>query len=60
MTPKTTEVNRGNTSFINVATNHLFAQATEHMQMLAKASIKKLGNRAIALMMSEYRQLNEG
>ena len=31
ITPKTTEVNRGNTSFINVATNYLFAQATEHV-----------------------------
>ena len=55
MTPKITEVNRGNTSFMNVATNYLFIQATEHVQMLAKASIKKFGDKAIASMMSEYR-----
>ena len=60
MTPKVIELDRGNTSFMSVATNYLFAQATEHAQMPAKAGIKKFGNRAIASIMSEYRQLNKG
>ena len=55
MTPKTTEVYRGNTSFMNVATNYLFAQATEYVQISAKAGIKKFGDKAIASMISEYR-----
>ena len=33
---------RGNTSFMNVAANFLFAHVNEHAQMSAKAGIKKL------------------
>ena len=52
--------NRGKKSYMNVAANYLFAQVTEHAQMSAKAGIKKFGDRAVAAMLNEYKQLNEG
>ena len=51
---------RGDKSFMSVAANYLFAQVTEHAQMSAKAGIKKFGDRAVAAMLSEYKQLNTG
>ena len=51
---------RGEKSFMSVAANYLFTQVTEHAQMSAKAGIKKFGDQAVAAMLSEYKQLNEG
>lgn len=51
---------RGEKSFMSVAANYLFVQVTEHAQMSAKAGIKRFGDRAVAAMLSEYKQLNEG
>ena len=51
---------RGGKSFMSVAANVLFVQVNEHAQMSAKAGIKKFGDRAIAAMLSEYKQLNTG
>ena len=45
-------------SFMNVAANYLFAQATDHTQMPARAGIKKFGAKAISAMLNEYKQLN--
>ena len=45
---------------MSVATNVLFTQVLEHAQMSAKADIKRFGDRALAAMISEYEQLNEG
>ena len=47
-------------SFMNVATNYLFDQATDHTQMSARAGIKKFGAKAISAMLNEYKQLNTG
>ena len=51
---------RGGKSYMSVAANYLFAQVNEHTQMSAKAGIKKFGDKAIAAMLSEYKQLNTG
>ena len=51
---------RGDKSFVSVASHYLFMQVTEHAQMSAKAGIKKFGDRAIAAIISEYKQLNSG
>ena len=51
---------RGGRSFMSVAANYLFTQVNEHSQMSAKAGIKKFGDRAVAAMFSEYKQLNNG
>ena len=51
---------RGDKSFMSVAANYLFAQVNEHAQMSAKAGIKKFGDKAVAAMLSEYKQLNTG
>ena len=51
---------RGDKSFMSVATNYLFTQVNEHAQMSAKAGIKKFGDKAVAAMLSEYKQLNTG
>ena len=45
-------------SFMNVAANYLFAQATDHTQISARAGIKKFGAKAISAMLNEYKQLN--
>jgi hypothetical protein len=47
-------------SFMSLATDVLFAQVGEFSQMTAKAGIKKFGEKAIAAMLQEFRQLNEG
>ena len=60
MSPNEHPLYRGNTSFMNVEANYLFVQVTEHAQMSAKAGIKKFGDRAVAVMLSKYRQLNAG
>ena len=60
MTEEEHPLYRNNKSFMNVAANYLFAQVTEHSQMSAKAGIKRFGDRAVAAMLSEYRQLNKG
>ena len=51
---------REDKSFMSVAANYLFTQVTKHAQMSAKAGIKKFGDRAVAAMLSEYKQLNSG
>ena len=51
---------RGDKSFMSVAANVLFTQVLEHAQMSAKAGIKRFGDRALAAMISEYKQLNTG
>ena len=51
---------RGNKSFMSVAANVLFTQVNEHAQMSYKAGVKRFGDRALAAMISEYEQLNEG
>ena len=51
---------RGYKSYMGVAANYLFTQVNEHAQMSAKAGIKKFGDRAVAAMLSEYKQLNTG
>ena len=51
---------RGDKSFMSVAANYLFTQVNEHAQMSAKSGIKKFGDRAVAAMLSEYKQLNTG
>ena len=45
---------------MSVASNYLFSQVNEHTQMPAKAGIKRLRDRAIAAILSEYKQLNMG
>ena len=47
-------------SFMSVAADVLFAQVGEFAQMSAKAGIKIFEDRAVAEMISEFRQLNEG
>jgi len=51
---------RGDKSFMSVAANVLFTQVSEHAQMSAKAGMKRFGDRALAAMISEYKQLNTG
>ena len=51
---------RGDKSFMSVAANYLFTHVSEHSQMSAKAGIKKFGDRALAAILSEYKQLNTG
>ena len=51
---------RGDKSFMSVAANFLFTQVLEHAQISAKAGIKRFGERAVAAMISEYKQLNSG
>ena len=51
---------RKNESFMHIAVNFLCAQVTEHSQMSANAGIKKFGDRALAAVVNEYKQLNEG
>jgi len=50
---------RGDKSFMSVAANYLFAQVNKHAQMSAKVGIKKFGDRAVAAMLSEYKQLTK-
>ena len=45
---------------MSIAANVLFTQVSEHAQMSAKAGIKRFGDRALAAMISEYKQLNTG
>ena len=45
---------------MHIAANVLFAQVTEYSQMSAKAGIKMFGDRALAAVVNEYKQLNEG
>ena len=45
---------------MSVAANYLFVQVTEHAQMSAKAGIKRFGDKALAAMLSKYKQLNAG
>ena len=51
---------RGDKSFMSVTDNYLFAQVNEHSQISTKAGIKKFGDRAVAEMLSEHKQLNTG
>ena len=53
--PKSKSVGKGvdRFSFMNVAANYLFAQATDHTQMSARAGIKKFGAKAISAMLNE-------
>jgi hypothetical protein len=47
-------------SFMSLAADVLFAQVGEFSQMTAKAGIKKFGDKAVAAMLQELKQLNEG
>jgi hypothetical protein len=47
-------------SFMSLAADVLFAQVGEFSQMTAKAGIKKFGDKAVAAMLQEFKQLNEG
>ena len=51
---------RGNNSFMSVTANVLFTQVNGHAQLSYKAGVKKNGDRALAVIISEYEQLNEG
>ena len=51
---------RGDKSLMSVAANYLFTQVNEHTNISAKACIKKLRDEAVAAMLKEYKQLNEG
>ena len=46
--------------FMSVAADVLFAQVGEFSKMTAKAGIKRFGDRAVAAMLQEFKQLNEG
>ena len=50
----------GSRSFMSIAANYLFTQVNDHAQMSAKAGIKKVGDRAVAALLSAYKQLNTG
>jgi hypothetical protein len=56
MMTKDEQFSRQGKSFLSVAANILFTQVTEHAQMLAKAGIKKFGDKVVAAMLSEYKQ----
>ena len=43
---------RENKSFMSVTANVLFTQVSKRVQMSAKASVKRFGDRALAAMMS--------
>ena len=45
---------------MSVAANYLFTQVNKHAQLSAKTGIKKFGDRAVAAMLSERKQLNTG
>jgi hypothetical protein len=45
---------------MSLATDVLFAQVGEFLQMTAKAGIKKFGDKAVAAMLKEFKQLNVG
>ena len=45
---------------MSIAANVLFIQVSEHAQMSAKAGIKRFGDRALAAIINEYKQLNTG
>ena len=45
---------------MSIAANVLFTQVSEYAQISAKAGIKRFGDRALAAMISEYKQLNTG
>ncbi len=47
-------------SYLRTAVNVVFAQIGKYSQMSAKEGIKQFGERAIAAIFEEYKQLNEG
>jgi hypothetical protein len=51
---------RAKESFLSVAADVLFAQVGEFSQITAKAGIKRFGDKAVAAMLQEFKQLNEG
>jgi hypothetical protein len=50
----------GQALYHQIAVNACFAQVARYSQMSAKAGIKQFGERAVAAMFKEFKQLNEG
>jgi hypothetical protein len=50
----------GQNSYHRIAVDACFAQVARYSQMSAKAGIKEFGERAVAAMFKEFKQLNEG
>jgi hypothetical protein len=50
----------GKSSYHRIAVDACFAQVARYSQMSAKAGIKEFGERAVAAMFKEFKQLNEG